>query len=933
MKTLVSIVALSLISGCAVTVDSAKSGPSIATVKAPPPTAKDSPVAPASAALAPAAASPVAPGGSVASAVPAAPPAAAGAPRPFAEIIKNAKEEKGFFTTWQKDDKVWIEIPESMLNKPFFFSVNVTHALGDSGIFGNQMGAYLAAGGGQQMVKFQRFGPTGVQLLAMNSAFRAAANTPASRMIERSFSESLIGQVTMASAPHPERKSILIEANALLVNDFPGGAQKLEQTYRQSYAFDARASSIDRAKNSASETGFQIKAHYTLARIALPPPVPSPAAPPLRLPLTLPDVRSLFFGYYYGFSALPETPMATRASDQRVGYFPTTITDLTDPDVRDPKQRMIQRWRLEKKDPTTAISEPKEPIFFWLDKNIPVRYRAAVTAGVLEWNKAFEQAGFRNAIVVKQQEDNADFDTSATRFASVRWVAGRNIPFGARGPSKVDPRTGEILDADIEVNEDISRVYTGRLNEDPPRPVTSFLANGQVPALCTYANDKLNEVAFGLELLVARGEFEYGSPQAEQFVMDAVKDLMTHEVGHTIGLRHNFRGSSSVTAEQLRDSKYGAEKGISSSVMDYNALNIALKNERQGQYSMITVGEYDRWAVEYGYKQFTSTEEAASLRSILARSTQPALAYGTDEDAGFGSIVEGIDPEINRSDLSSDPLGFYEKRFTVIRELWDRWQSKSLPEGTAYETIRRNFERGFNLIGQITDLTSKYVGGVTVLRDKAGSGRQPLTPVSDEKQRRALQLLTKHLFEVDAFNFKPEFLGKMVLDFEERWDNLDEEFNSGNIPSMDYSVSNRVLGLQRNTLAQLMRDTVASRLLNATEKLVKPAQALPLAEVYRTVQTAIWSELNKGTAISPMRRNLQREHARLLATSVATPNPRMPAEAKSLLREQARQLLVTLKTAATRASYANRIETRAHLNESIALLQGALNAQVSRALN
>src|SRR5262249_8816237 len=159
------------------------------------------------------------------------------------------------------------------------------------------------------------------------------------------------------------------------------------------------------------------------------------------------------------------------------------------------------------------------------------------------------------------------------------------------------------------------------------------------------------------------------------------------------------------------------EVGVSSSVMDYNALNIATKDERQGQYSMVTVGNYDMWAIEYGYKETTPETEKAELAKTLSRATEPALAYATDEDGGFMPIAEGIDPDVNRSDLSSDPLGFYEKRFTVIRELWERVQGRELAPGTKYEQLSRNFNRGFILMAQISELSAKYVGGVNVLRD------------------------------------------------------------------------------------------------------------------------------------------------------------------------------------------------------------------------
>ena len=859
----------------------------------------------------------------------AAAPGAPPPPKPFAEVIKDAKEEAGFFTTWRKDDKVWIEIPEAMWERPFFFSVNVTHSIGDAGLYGNQMGGFLAAGRGQYFASFKKFGTQGVQLIARNVAYTAAADAPIRHAVERSFSDSLIGTAAIASAPHPDKKSVLIEANALFINDFPMAAQQLEQTFRQPYAFDAKNSSIEKVRNSDAETGFNVRGHYQLNRISLPPPIPNPSAPPSRLPSTLPDVRSLFMGYYYGFSKLP-TPMRPREADPRVGYFTTSVNDFTNPDKRESRTRYINRWRLEKTDPAAVLSEPKQPITYWLDKNIPAAYRKAVTEGILEWNKAYEKIGFKNAIVVKQQTEADDFDTSATRFASVRWVAGNNIRFGARGPSKVDPRTGEILDADIEMNEDITRLYSARVAEDPPRPVGNNLFRNSGD-MCTYADGKLTEAAFALDLLVARGEFEYGSPQAEAWLMDAIKDITAHEVGHTLGLRHNFKGSTSITPEQLTDAKFGAEVGVSSSVMDYNALNIATKGERQGQYSMITVGTYDIWAVEYGYQETTPDTERTALAKTMSRATEPALAYGTDEDAGFAPIVEGIDPEVNRSDLSSDPLGFYEKRFAVIHELWDRVQTRQLPVGTKYEQLRRNFQRGFSLMEQISELTAKYVGGVTVLRDVAGTGRQPLTPVDADKQRRALNLLAKNLFAVDAFKFKPEFLGKLTPDFDARWDTVsDDDIGTPQVAAIDQSVAGRVFALQRSTLNQLMRDSVAGRLVVAPEKLVDPNRALSVAELYGTLQKAIWSELTSGAPISMMRRNLQREHMRLLADAVARPSPRAPADARSLQREYTVELLAQLKKAAGKSG--TPIEVRAHLNESIALLDAALKAQVAKVI-
>ena len=169
-------------------------------------------------------------------------------------------------------------------------------------------------------------------------------------------------------------------------------------------------------------------------------------------PSTIPDIRSLFLGFHYSIAKLPDTPMRPRVADARIGYFGTDVWDFTTDDRRIPIVHYINRWRLEKKDPAAALSEPVQPIVFWIDRTVPVKYRAAIREGVLEWNKAFERIGFKDAIQVEVQPDDANFNTSDIRHASIRWMTTARSSFSAIGPTVVDPRTGEILDADIGID-------------------------------------------------------------------------------------------------------------------------------------------------------------------------------------------------------------------------------------------------------------------------------------------------------------------------------------------------------------------------------------------------------------------------------------------------------------------------------------------------
>ncbi|MFA6445145.1 MAG: DUF5117 domain-containing protein, partial [Sterolibacterium sp.] len=378
-------------------------------------------------------------------AVPPAPggvPGPAVAPKPFKDVIKDAKETPGFFTLYQKDEKVWLAIAPDQLDKPFFFSYNIPKSIGERGLYASQMG-------NSHLVVFRKIGNQ-IQLIARNTRFFAQAGTPQSRFVAESFSDSLLASAAAASTPHPDSKAVLVEINSLLFADIPGYLTRLETAFRMPFVLDTKNSSIARVDNTQDLTGVQVQAHFNVPKVAAPPltpPTPPTPAPPPP-PQTTPDPRSLFVSFYYNFARLPETPMATRVADERVGHFVTSRDDYTEDTAPKTRVHHVNRWRLEKKDPAAALSEPREAITYWIDKNVPEKYRKAVADGILEWNKAFEKVGIQNAILVRQQTDQDNFNTMDARHASVRWFTGADVGF-AIGPSRVDPRSGEILDADI----------------------------------------------------------------------------------------------------------------------------------------------------------------------------------------------------------------------------------------------------------------------------------------------------------------------------------------------------------------------------------------------------------------------------------------------------------------------------------------------------
>ncbi len=851
---------------------------------------------------------------------PAAASPSAATPRPFKDIVKGAREIPGLFALYQKEDKVWLAIAPEQFDKPFLFTHGIPKSIGERGLYGGQMG-------GAQLAVWRKIGGQ-VQLVAKNTKFFAQQGTPQARFVAESFSDSLLASTSVVAAPHPDTKAILVEANSLLFGDIPGYLTRLEAAFRMPFTLDTRNTSIAHVNNTKDLTGIQVQAHFSVPKLSAPPMTqpapPTPSAPPP--PKTTPDPRSLFVGFYYSFVRLPETPMPPRRADERIGHFVTTRSDYTADTAPKPQVHYVNRWRLEKLDPTAPMSPPKTPITYWIDRNVPEKYRRAVTEGILEWNKAFERIGIGGAIVVRQQTEQDDFETMDAHHASVRWFAGTDVGF-AIGPSIVDPRSGEILDADVGMSDAFARGARRLAAEDIGKPLafdTSIAAAMATPAqqqihlACHYAAEKGQEVDFAIDLLEARG-LDMDGPEAEKLAQDYVKEIVMHEVGHTLGLRHNFRSSTAHPLQRIGNPAFTQAQGLSGSVMDYLPFNLAVKGETQGDYVMTSLGPYDYLAIEYAYRPLAPGAEPAELARIAARATtEPELAYATDEDAGNGSLALGIDPEVNRFDLGADPIEFYRKRVRITRELWDRLETLKLRPDESYERLTRSFASGFSQLARIAPLVAKYVGGVRHLRDHAGTGRPLYQPTDVAKQREALALVTDTLFRPASFRLDPELVSRLAIDHFAR------------TPNPDFSIANSVLNLQKAVLDSLLADSVAQRLLDSQDKVANPAALMQLSELYDTLQSAIWSELGSPGEIPPLRRNLQREHLKRIATALVRPAATTPADARGLQRENARQLVRQIRTALGKQKQKDSRETRAHLAECLDTLTEALKAPLQR---
>lgn len=344
-----------------------------------------------------------------------------------------------------------------------------------------------------------------------------------------------------------------------------------------------------------------------------------------------------------------------------------------------------------------------------------------------------------------------------------------------------------------------------------------------------------------------------------KFIGPLLADLVAHEVGHTLGLRHNFKASSLYTLEQINSDEVAGKKPFTSSVMDYTPININMdENATQGDYAMIAVGPYDMWAIEYGY---TFDKD---LKPILARCTEPENQYLTDED------TSGPDPLARRYDFSADPLTYANNQAQLALHHRERILSRFVNDGDSWAKARQGYDFTLGLQFRAVSMMANWLGGAFVNRDKKGDtlpgseeSRPPITVVSAKKQRDALRFIIEHTFADDAFGLTPELLQHMTVD---KW--FDGGGRAALFQDATYPLHDRIMGIQASVLTRIMNPTTLGRIYDNEYRTMNGDDSLTLPEVMESVLSEIWKELGdmpsgrysaRQPLISSMRRNLQRE--------------------------------------------------------------------------
>ena len=840
---------------------------------------------------------------------PASAPARPASPyRNFGDLTKDAVVRTGFFDTYQKEDKLYLAIPKNRLGQEFLMEMKIAQGIGANGLFGGTMLSLFEA----NIVAIERHGEQ-LFLVQKPHRFTARNNAAAAKAVDLTFGASVLEVAKIES--FRDDSAVVVDAANWFVSDLSGIGLAVRFAVSTvpgrpgAASFDRTRSYLESVK--AFPENLNIRAKLTFR-----------PQEPVGF-VSVPDGRFLPVAIHYTLAGLPTQPMTPRYGDERVGNFWTVHKDFSQEDSTT-FVRLVNRWKLEPGERVGDKFRPKNPITYYIDPNVPEPYRPGFKAGVEAWNAAFEAAGWVGAI--RALDLPAGADAEDIRYATLRWNVSDQPGYGAIGPSTVDPRTGEVLDADILFE---STMFGGFRNSwrNIFGPVSTAAALEQALGVGAYEpkEGQLELEGFASAFaeqggllkasLVSNGVIGARDPVPMAFVNQAVKWVVMHEVGHTLGLQHNFRSSASTPVAKLQDAAWATENGVYSSVMEYPAVNIAIKGKQTGPYYTPGIGSYDRWAISYGY-----TPDDARAQALAREVANPRNLYGTNAESGGPGA---LDPTINPYDLGEDPLAWGKERTAILLELLRDLPTKVLADNSSYADLANAFNGIMNEYARAVAPAVKHLGGAYINRDHVGDpeGRLPFVNVPLAKQREALDFIVDRVFAPQALVVAPATLQRMGSNRWLHW-GVNTTFNG----RLDFPYHESVLAFQTATLANLLNPFRLARIRDGETK-YGAATMVTIPEMMGALTQAIWTEswAPAARATSAVRRDLQRAYIDQMTQLVVQPGDRTPADARAVARMQLkdlnRRLGLAVSTSARLDAY-----TRAHLEESKARIDKALSA-------
>lgn len=745
----------------------------------------------------------------------------------YQEKVKDADKIEGLFTLYRdkSNGKLLMEITQDQLNKEYIHFSYIENGVTDAGFF---RGNFRSS----KIFKINKYYDR-IEFEQQNTSFYFDPESALAKSADANVNNPVLVSEAIVVTSSDSTK-FLIDADKIFLTE---SLQQLKRASRPGYKgfqvgkLSKFKTKYHQLKNYPENTDIIVNYAY------------DNVMPRAYGGSAVADSRFVNILVQHSLIEMPKNNFEPRFEDPRVGYFTTRVNDMTTTEAINYRD-MVHRWNFEKKNPDLEISEPIEPLVFWIENTTPVELREIIKEGVESWNIAFESAGFKNAILVKVQPDDAAWDAGDIRYNVLRWTSSPNPPFGGYGPSFVNPRTGQILGADIMLEwvYITKRIQQGELFEHSALHLEDEnIHNGHFCSASTFMQSNNLFAQSAIDVL----DLEQSSKDA--LIRESLKRLVLHETGHTLGLNHNFKGSTLLTYEEIKNKENTFEKGLCSSVMEYPSINFSLNPDQQGLYYDTIPGPYDHWAIRFGY----SDVDNEGLSAILDESIKHEHAFANDADDMRGT-GKGMDPDAMIYDLTSEPVLYAIDRIKLVNKILPETLSKYRKEGSSHQELLNSY---YTLTGQYSTalkIISRQIGGVNVNRAMVGqdTDETPFTPVSYQDQKEALNALAKYAFAPDAFA-KAEML----------YPYLQRQRRGFSTPytGEDPRIHERVIGIQRMVLGQLLNRNVLNRMVNTTLY----GNEYKLSDYFSDLTNAMF-EADRNKMVNSFRQNLQVTYVEML---------------------------------------------------------------------
>ncbi|HKU81442.1 MAG TPA: zinc-dependent metalloprotease [Candidatus Tumulicola sp.] len=804
-------------------------------------------------------------------------PAAAGAPAAYDTFVRGGTLLPGLIGVLRKEGKLYLVLQKTQLAKDFIETSVPATGLGG---FGPAPGEpYVAPA---RIMRFERNDDT-VVIRWPNTFLRVDPNSPQGAAAAISLPSSVVGVVPIAAE---SASAVVIPATPFLgdVADFVAQFDAIEKNPAHGYHLDATRSFFLEAKAFPQNTILRVSQTWAS-----------------QSPQTIdnaPDARSIEIKMTYNFIAAPNDGYMPRLADPRVGYFTQPLLDFQSDATASRNVYYLSRWNFMPAQPGRP-SVAKNPLIFTLSNDIPLAYRGTVRDALLTWNDAFARIGILDAVKVEQQPSDASFDPDDIRHNMVRWFDAPIPQYGAEALIVTDPRTGEEINAGVNV--DAVEGTSGR----------------------TYR----------YYVAPARGLPDSGAAEAN-FTLKALRAVVLHESGHDLGLQHNFISSIAYTARQLQDTAFTQKHGVASSVMEYAPINVWPKGARQGDYVQLVLGPYDYYAVKYGYEYVpnaaTPEAERPALNRLASRWSDPFYRFASDEDAFFNT-GHAIDPRVQMFDLTNHPVAWEQMQVKMLHGILNAVDRRFPAPGQSYDEARRAFLLPLRLYVRYAEMPAHVIGGEYLSRANAGDAHvpTPLEPVSRAEEYRAWQTLDGSLFSDAAWRFSPRVLRSLTYS-EVSSLGPSATWSYDPSPRHDVDVAGIARAAQDTVLGELFAPLTLSRIDDLSLKYAR-GSTMSLADLFDWTRDGIYGDIENGKAAAAgvVRRNAQIDFAKRLSALWTAPAPGTPPDAQAMARLQLANL-AGYCDAALRAPKLDEM-TRAHLEALQALAKQALEARATMA--